>query len=103
MVNFHGIFPITILIIGVLLFTNNAKTIAVRYVSFTTPPTNDHPPGCGKDQQNNLSPSLLYSFHQMSRESSEDLNPRHHSSVQRYIVSDIARLVPGGPNKLHNF
>jgi hypothetical protein len=82
MVNFHGIFPITILIIGVLLFTNNAKTIAVRYVSFTTPPTNDHPPGCGKDQLNNLSPSLLYSFDQMSR-----LNPTCLISIHFFLAT----------------
>jgi len=44
MANLHRIFPLTILkrVVFLLLITNNAKTIAARYVSFTTPQANDH-------------------------------------------------------------
>jgi hypothetical protein len=58
MANLQMIFPLTILI-GVLLLTNSAKTIAAQYASFTTPQaTNEHPLhkptcvklGCNKDQ-----------------------------------------------------
>jgi len=74
MANLQRIFPLAILkgVAFLLLITNNAKTIAARYASFTTPQANGHPPqkptcmkhGCSKDMQNNLSPFLPHSFHQ---------------------------------------
>jgi hypothetical protein len=114
MANLQMIFPLTILI-GVLLLTNSAKTIAAQYASFTTPQaTNDHPLhkptcvklGCNKDQQNYLTSSLARNFDQKAKSSnfvdhifkeiSEGLNLRHHNAYH------IARLVPTGPNPIHH-
>lgn len=136
MANVQRIFPLTIFkgLVFLLLITNNAKTIAARYVSFTIPQTNDHPPQkptcmkreCNKDMQNNLSPSLPHSFHQKAslsptgsnsiqryslqpnnnivdrvfRESFEGLYTRNRSTLQRGYTAK--RLVPTGPNRMHN-
>jgi len=83
--------------------------------------------GCSKDVQNNLSPSLPRSFHQKAnlsptgsnsilqryslqpnnnivdhvfRESLEVLDTRHRSTLQPGYTAK--RLVPTGPNRLHN-
>ena len=122
MANLQRKFPLTILI-GVLLLTYHAKTIAARHVSFTTPPTYvKH--GCSKDLGNNLTPFLPHSFDQKARLSSTCLNsihyslqpsnyvdrifreishPRHNSFLLRYSIPyHNARLVPQGPNPIHN-
>lgn len=106
MANLQMIFPLTILI-GVLLLTNSAKTIAVQYASFTTPQaTNDHPLhkptcvklGCNKDQHRSFDQKAKSSIFvdRIFREISEGLNLRHHNAYH------IARLVPTGPNPIHN-
>ncbi|GAU46359.1 hypothetical protein TSUD_325010 [Trifolium subterraneum] len=108
MTNLHMIFPLTILI-GVILLTNSAKTIAAQYASFTTPQANEHPLhkptcvklGCIKDQQNYLSSSLARSFDQKVK-SGKYVDLRHHNSLRRYNAYHITRLVPQGPNPLHH-
>jgi len=98
MANMHRNFPSTILIgfaLLALLFSNNAKTIAARFVPSTTPQPNEHSLksptcvklGCNKNQQNNLNPSLSHKVDHF---------------LQPSNVNRIFRLSPGGPNSHHH-
>ncbi|KAL5058850.1 hypothetical protein RYX36_030454, partial [Vicia faba] len=93
-------------------FTSNTKTVSGRSASFIKPQTKEvslqkptcmkH--GCVEDLPNNLrlSSSLPPSFHRKARVRLEDIDPRHYNYFQRYNDDEITRLVPGGPNPLHN-
>ncbi|CAL5193012.1 unnamed protein product [Lathyrus oleraceus] len=104
MANLHRIFPLTIIIFITLLafFTSNTKTVAGRSSSFIKPTCMFH--ACIEDLQNNLrlSSSPPHSFHRKARVRLEDIDPRHYNYFQRYNDDEIARLVPSGPNPLHN-
>jgi len=132
MANLQRKFTLTILIGVLLLLTNNAKTIAVQCDTFTSTPTNDHPPtyvkhACSKDVRDNITPSPPHSFDQKARLSSRgsnslhyslqpsnyvdrifraisegDLAPRHNRFLLRDSPYRIARLVPQGPNPILN-
>jgi len=83
------------ILIGLLLFTNDAKKTAAQCDTFTTTPTYVKY-GCTKDMGNNLTPSLPHGFDQKARSSSRGSNSLHYSFQPSNYVDRIFREISEG-------